>query len=110
MKVTGWMTNLRVGALCIMIKPKNLQQNIALITEILMKSEIYGFIMKVRINNYLGEFKNDLKKGRGKFMLSNGEYYIGDFDDDFIHGNGVFYGKNEIIRGTWETNHLIALQ
>ena len=28
---------------------------------------------------YEGEFIEDLKQGRGKFMLSNGEYYLGMF-------------------------------
>lgn len=49
---------------------------------------------------------NDLKEGRGKLMLTNGEYFIGNFSEDMIQGSGKFFGKDGTIKGYWEANQL----
>lgn len=47
----------------------------------------------------------DLKKGKGKLMLSNGEYFEGTFENDMVEGPGAFYRKDgAIIKGTWQSN------
>ena len=35
---------------------------------------------------YIGEFRNDEKTGRGKEILPTGEWYEGDFLDGRMHG------------------------
>ena len=36
----------------------------------------------------------DMKEGRGKLELSNGEWYVGEFKDDLVHGRGSFHRLN----------------
>lgn len=50
-----------------------------------------------------------MKQGRGKLMLTNGEYYVGNFSEDMIDGNGKFFSKNGVIKGVWEANQLIKI-
>ena len=59
------------------------------------------------MDDNLGEFEDDLKKGRGKLMLSNGENFVGEFDDDMISGEGTFYAKDKTIKGRWHENKLV---
>lgn len=54
---------------------------------------------------YAGDFVGDLKKGKGKLMLSNGEYFEGTFENDMVEGPGTFHRKDgAVIQGTWESN------
>lgn len=48
----------------------------------------------------VGDFIEDMKKGKGKLMLSNGEYFIGTFENDMVEGPGQFYRKDgSVISG-----------
>lgn len=70
----------------------------------------FGFSTKVRGGVNVGDFKNDYKEGRGKFVLSNGEYFEGEFHNDSINGRGVFRtAENEKVEGIWENNVLVRL-
>ena len=42
-------------------------------------------------------------------MLTNGEYYVGSFSQDMIQGSGRYFGKNGIVKGYWEGNHLVRI-
>lgn len=57
---------------------------------------------------YDGNFAGDLKEGRGRLLLQNGEVYEGDFHEDAVHGQGVFWRANgECVSGYWRQNQLL---
>jgi hypothetical protein len=39
---------------------------------------------------YDGEFKADMKHGKGKYQSPHGEVYDGDYVDDKKHGYGLY--------------------
>lgn len=39
---------------------------------------------------YLGEWEADQRKGKGRLILPNGDYYEGDFLDNKANGKGIF--------------------
>ena len=43
----------------------------------------------------MGEFKNDLKEGTGKYKFRNGDKFIGSFKMDKIDGNGTYIWANK---------------
>lgn len=52
-----------------------------------------GFgIFKVILNDsmYVGHWKDDMRHGKGKYTLGNGQSYEGDFKNDIAHGKGIF--------------------
>ena len=54
---------------------------------------------------YLGQWKNDKTNGKGKLILSTGEYYEGDFINDKAEGYGVYVHKNGCTyEGQWKKN------
>ena len=55
---------------------------------------------------YIGEFNNDEKDGRGMCTFSNGNIYIGGFTSDLMNGIGqMTYGNNDEYIGGWEKGH-----
>lgn len=56
-----------------------------------------------RTVEYTGEFKEDMKHGKGMYTLANGNVYIGNFENDLISGIGqmCYTSQNEYI-GNWE--------
>ena len=51
----------------------------------------------------MGEWKNDVRSGKGKFTWPNQSYYEGGFLNDNFHGNGEMYwstSKNKYV-GNW---------
>ena len=42
-------------------------------------------------NKYEGEWKNDLKEGKGIFYWKNGDRYEGEFKNNKMEGRGIFY-------------------
>ena len=58
--------------------------------------------------HYEGELQHDLKEGRGKIMLENGEWFEGEFHDDRINGEGRFVNlEGEVIIGRWTDNIMV---
>ena len=47
---------------------------------------------------YDGEFINDKREGKGKFIWEDGEYYIGEWKDALKHGKGIIYYSNGNIK------------
>ena len=47
---------------------------------------------------YEGDYVNDQYEGNGKLIEENGDYYIGQFLNDFKHGKGIEYYKNGKIK------------
>lgn len=53
---------------------------------------------------YEGEFRNDRREGYGIYRWKNGEYYEGQWLNDMRHGNGTLYDKNNKVKfqGLWD--------
>ena len=49
---------------------------------------------KYSVGNYIGEFKNNKRDGKGKMNLNNGNVYEGDFKNGKYEGKGIFIFKN----------------
>ena len=43
---------------------------------------------------YEGEFKNDLREGYGKYIYKDGSYYIGEWKKNLKNGKGILYYNN----------------
>ena len=43
---------------------------------------------------YEGDFVNDKREGKGKYIWEDGEYYIGEWLNDYMHGKGIEYYKD----------------
>ena len=43
---------------------------------------------------YVGEFKNDIRNGRGTYTYSDGDKYVGEFKRGYRHGQGTFTWHN----------------
>ena len=43
---------------------------------------------------YSGEFKNNLRDGKGTFLFNSGNKYEGEFKNDKMEGKGIFYYTN----------------
>ena len=54
------------------------------IMQISIKSISFGHITKVTVMIVVGDFVEDFKKGKGKLMLSNGQYFEGTFNNDMV--------------------------
>lgn len=47
-----------------------------------------------------GEFKNNVRNGRGRYQWKNGRVFVGEYRDDLRHGYGVFaYPNGEKYEG-----------
>lgn len=66
----GKMINSKVKANFVINLHNNQHKHILIL--ILMELDNIGYFMKVNNYNNLGDFKNDMKEGRGKLMLKNG--------------------------------------
>ena len=52
---------------------------------------------------YEGEYKNDLKNGKGIFTWSSGSKYIGEFKDDERDGEGkMVWSDGTMYEGEWK--------
>lgn len=61
----------------------------------IVSEDVVGF-------EYLGEFKDDEKDGRGKCIFTNGNIYIGGFKSDLMNGIGqMLYKNNDEYIGGW---------
>ena len=68
----------------------------------------FGQNMKVKMYDNVGDFRDDMKNGRGTLYFSNGQKVEGEFFEDSIHGYGKYYKNNgEIISGKWDNNQLL---
>lgn len=51
---------------------------------------------------YTGEFRNNLRHGKGKFQWNNGDVYEGDWQYDLQHGKGVHtWSTGSNYNGDW---------
>ena len=49
--------------------------------------------------------KGELRHGKGKLIISEGDFYEGDFFDNKIEGFGEFWGRDgTVYRGEWKDN------
>ena len=58
---------------------------------------------------YEGEWRNDLKEGRGRMVFANGDEYEGEWLDNKRHGRGrQKSGSNgEVVEGLWALDEII---
>ena len=57
------------------------------------KKEGFGIFLDSKGNKYIGEWKEDKIKGKGRIISINGDYYEGFFNDGIIEGYGMHYSK-----------------
>lgn len=46
---------------------------------------------------YDGDWKDDVRHGKGVFEYTNGDKYEGDWADDIQHGKGTYFSIREIV-------------
>ena len=47
---------------------------------------------------YVGEFKDNKKDGKGKYIYKDDSHYDGEFIDDLFDGNGKYFWKEKNIK------------
>lgn len=53
-------------------------------------------------DKYDGEWKEDMKEGKGRVKYANGDSFDGEFKEDSKSGEGVYtYASGEKHSGTW---------
>ena len=52
-----------------------------------MEKEYFIIIIVI----YIGDWKNDITKGKGKLFYVNGDIYDGDWKNNKIEGGGSYY-------------------
>ena len=60
--------------------------------------------MITKDGKYIGQFKNGLKSGKGKFFYKNHRYYDGFFAADVRNGQGTIIDEIEgkiVTKGRW---------
>ena len=54
---------------------------------------------------YEGDWKNDIREGKGIFYYKNGDIYEGECKNDVAEGKGIFYWSNgDRYEGEWKNN------
>ena len=54
---------------------------------------------------YIGDWKNDIREGKGVYFWDGLNRYEGDFKNDFIEGKGkMYYDNGDICDGEWYHN------
>lgn len=76
--------------------------------------EVWQYLMRGGNNGgdeywkyYEGEYRKGVRQGKGLLMFENGERFEGSFKNDCVDGEGIFYGKNHTISGTWKNNIIL---
>ena len=61
---------------------------------------------------YDGDWINDKYEGNGKYIWENGEYYIGQWKNGLSHGKGIEYYSNGKIKyeGDWVDDKFVGNQ
>ncbi|KAK8805371.1 hypothetical protein WA158_002027 [Blastocystis sp. Blastoise] len=56
---------------------------------------------------YIGDYKDDKKNGKGKYIYSDGDYYDGDWIDDLENGRGRYvYNDGDEYDGDWKEGNM----
>ena len=54
-------------------------------------------------DEYVGEFKDDMKHGQGAYIYANGEKYVGGFKDSMKNGQGTYtFATGDKYVGEWK--------
>jgi len=60
-------------------------------------------VLKLPCNNkYIGDMKYGLPNGVGRFLYSDGSYYLGNWDNGLKEGVGMHINKDENYIGSWK--------
>ena len=60
---------------------------------------------------YEGDWINDKEEGNGKYIWEDGEYYIGQYKNNLKHGKGTKYYSNGNIKqkGNWINDQFVNI-
>ena len=61
-----------------------------------MEKEL-NIILMVNGDRYEGDFRNELREGKGIMYYYDGEKYEGDWRNGIKHGKGIYYFKEKVI-------------
>ena len=58
---------------------------------------------------YTGEMVDDIRQGKGKFVMQDGRVYTGDFANNMFNGRGTLTDANGniLMKGIWKDNALV---
>ncbi|CAK1545159.1 unnamed protein product [Leptosia nina] len=68
-----------------------------------VKNGVHHAIFTSRFDRYIGDWKKDLKEGKGRFLTCTGKLYEGDWYQGFRHGNGTL--SNKLPNGTFQLEY-----
>jgi hypothetical protein len=68
-----------------------------------------GFGKAIGRDTYTGYFREGVIDGSGKYVWSDGSYYLGQFKQGQMHGRGVFFESNGVRSkdGFWEEGNFV---
>jgi len=59
-------------------------------------------------DQYVGEFKDNMRSGQGTYTTSEGEQYVGEWKDNMAHGIGIFtFSSGDQLEGIWRDGDFI---
>ena len=62
------------------------------------------------LGNYKGDFKNNLRHGKGTFTFYDGSKYIGEWKGDYRDGKGTYIcSDGHKVEGKWRKDFLVGL-
>ncbi|KAM3963029.1 MORN repeat-containing protein 3 [Aphomia sociella] len=70
-------------------KPRNFTPLLIAAEKKALKNGVHHATFTSRFDKYVGDWKNDLKQGKGLFLTINGKLYEGDWYKGFRHGFGT---------------------
>ncbi|XP_013180674.1 PREDICTED: MORN repeat-containing protein 3-like [Papilio xuthus] len=80
-------------------KPRNFTPLCMISEKKSIKNNVHHSIFTSRFDKFVGDWRNDLKHGKGFFLTIGGKLYEGDWYNGFRHGNGTL--SNRLSNGTF---------
>lgn len=72
--------------------------------------KVYGIGKEINHIIYEGKFKNDIYSGYGRFIYSNGNYYVGNWLDGKRSGRGRLIARSgRTYEGQWQNNKFLGV-
>ena len=69
----------------------------------------HGTYTFVSGDQYVGEYKDNMENGQGTLTYANGDQYVGEFKDHFFHGQGTYtYANGDQEEGIFEEGNFIG--
>lgn len=78
------------------------------VTEAVTRPDLPKDLKRIRYygGHYVGEMQNGKRNGKGHFLYENGNIYDGEWRDDLKHGKGTYTwtGRGDAYEGQWKDN------